>query len=55
MTTPVGIEIEVSAPNSVILHVPGPQGPAGLQNVIVSPTAPPPEQRFVNLVWIDTS
>lgn len=55
MTTPVGIEIEVPVPNSVIITTQGPQGPAGLQNVVVSPTAPPPEDRFVNLVWIDTS
>lgn len=55
MTQPVGIEIEVPAPNSIIIHVPGPQGPAGLQNVIVSDTEPLPEERFLNLIWIDTS
>lgn len=55
MTQPTGIEIEVPAPTSIVLHVPGPQGPAGLQNVIVSSVEPPLEERFVNLIWIDTS
>ena len=50
---PVGIEIEVPAPTSIVLHVPGPQGPAGLQNVVVGPTEP--DEKFVNLVWLDTS
>lgn len=53
MTQPLGIEIEVAQPDSVILHIPGPQGPPGLQNVVVSAT-PPPEP-FLNLIWIDTS
>lgn len=53
MSQPLGIEIEVPAPDSVVLHVPGPQGPQGIQNVVVSAT-PPPEP-FVDLIWIDTS
>lgn len=55
MSETTGIEIEVPATTSVVMQVPGPQGPAGFQNVIVSPTEPPLEVRFVNLVWIDTS
>lgn len=53
MTQPLGIEIEVPKPDAVVLTVPGPQGPPGLQNVVVSAT--PPEEPFLNLVWIDIS
>lgn len=55
MTQPIGVEIEVPLANSLIITTQGPQGPPGLQNVIVSPTEPPAEVRFVNLIWIDTS
>lgn len=55
MTQPVIVEIESTPTPVVVLQVPGPQGPAGFENVIVSPTEPAPEVRFINLVWIDTS
>lgn len=52
MTEPVGIQIEVHQPTSLAMYVPGPQGPAGVENVVVSATEP--TNRYESLVWIDT-
>ncbi len=48
------VEFDISKPSTatITINVPGPQGPAGLQNVHVGPL--PPENPIPNMIWIKT-
>ncbi len=50
---PTELIVEVPPPITAIIHLPGPQGPPGLQNVVVSPIEP--KEKFLGLIWLDTS
>lgn len=48
------VSVDISTPNQAVVTIvaPGPQGPAGLQNVHVGPM--PPENPIPNMIWIKT-
>lgn len=48
----VSIEIVQTPRSDVVVNVAGPQGPPGVQNVVISPT--PPANPFENMIWIET-
>lgn len=52
MTTPI-VEITTAPAPALVITVPGPQGPPGVNNVHVGPT--PPDNPEPNTVWIQTN